>query len=789
MRRVLFLVTLGFLELFGFELNLNTGREDNQPFAVLHVSNDQEFTCKSILIDAKTSFECEVPGVVDGKLKDQNFPFFDLKFIKEELKIRILILPKMQAKMFDLSQNIYLDRELGPSSSSRSMSFTFIFAPELPNRGEYDGLGFDVDFPHESLPYVGALDLNSNPVIIPQSADINTYLHIKQEYEHGNFSQVIVDAKNAVNRYKNSIFMSEFILYKLRAQNQVYTQETDIKNQEILEGMITDIKNWMKTFTSDKNYPEVLYIMLRTYIALSQRADVDYTMSIINNEHLDVHFTNLAYLDYADYIYNLGEKEKAVGIYENAYFNTKDLDIAARAAMSLAKDSLLKLNPNKAIQYVNAILEANKAYFAKDLTRSLELAKLFYQNKRFDTSVQIYENAFKAMSKIDDLYEDTLKDFALALSQTSRASEAEKYLNLYMDEFLNGKYLEEIKKANDEVFFNLSENNASLLHERYKELMEQYANSDQNIFNKALDRDIRLYHKEGNFSAILDYEEQIEKSNLPDAKGFLRDSVARILNDELKEDNCIKAVEIFTHFSVYDPGQKINDKKHMLSCLRRTSMVDQALSYADENFNEDKVFYGLQKASMLFDNKKYQDTINLTKDVIKLRVLKSDDEVFKAYYLQFLSLLRLNDYNKAMKILKILESFPMNFEMVEAYDVLLSFARDHNMQTTVLNYAPKAIDYQNLRGINLFSPNLEFIYLEALEKAGENNKALSVLTDLLKLKLSAEDRARALFVQSSVYESLKDLALQKESLKQCLSIGATSSWQDLCRQKSQILGE
>ncbi len=789
MRRLVFLLILSFFKLFAFELNLNTGREDNQAFAVLHITNDQEFVCQSVLTEAKMHFECEIPGTVDRELRDQSFPFFDLKFIKERLKIRVLILPKMQAQMFDSSQDIYLDKEVVPSSSSRSKNFTFMFAPELFRTNKYDGLDFDVDFPHESLPYIGALDLNSDPVIIPQSADINTYLRIKQEYENGNFPQVVSDAQNAINRYKNSIFLNEFMLYKLRAQSQLYTQNPELRDQEILENMIEDIKNWMRTFTSDRNYPEVLHIMLKTYIALSQRADVDYTMSLINNQQLNDYFTSLSRLDYSDYIYNLGERERAVGNYENIYFNTKNLDLAARAAMSLAKNSLLNSNPNKATEYFNTVLRANKAYFGKDLTRSLELARLFYNNSLFDASAQIYENAFKNMSKIDERYEDTLKDFALALAKTSRANEAKKYLDLYMDEFLDGKYLEDIRKANDEVFFNLAENNASFLHSRYEELMKQYANEDLDLANKALDEDVKLYHREGNFSAVLDYQKQIEDSNLSSAGKLLEDSAIRILNDELRADDCIRAAEVFTRFSAYHLGQKINDKKQMLSCLQRTSRIEQALAYADENFNEDKIFYGLQKASILLDNKQYAQTINLAKDIVRLRALKSDEELFKAYELQFLALLRLNDYNEAIKILKILESFPMSFSMVEAYDALLSFANDNNMQTTILTYAPKAIDYQNLRGINLFSPNLEFIYLQALQNAKQNDKALDVLTDLLKLKLSAQDRARAFFVQSSVYEDLKDLALQKESLKQCLDINASSSWQDLCRQKSEILGE
>lgn len=47
--RILFLILLSFLNAFAFELVLNTGRENNQAFAVLHASNDLEFTCQNLL--------------------------------------------------------------------------------------------------------------------------------------------------------------------------------------------------------------------------------------------------------------------------------------------------------------------------------------------------------------------------------------------------------------------------------------------------------------------------------------------------------------------------------------------------------------------------------------------------------------------------------------------------------------------------------------------------------------------------------------------------------------------
>lgn len=786
--KIIFFILFSFSWLFGFELILNAGREDNQPFNVLHAKNDEPFTCMQKESDNKPYFECEINGIVNNTLKDQSFALFDLRFFKESQKIKLFILPKSSAKMFDLSQDIYKDKELESLNSYKSKGFTFVFAPQLSYKLENDGLNFDIIFPHETLPFVGALDLNSDPVIIPQSADINTYLRIKKEYEKHHYNQVITDAQNAIARYKGSIFMSEFMLYKFRAQSEIYTTNPSIRDQKILETMIDELKNYTRTFTSDRNYAEVLYIMLKTYIALSQRADVDYTMSVLNNELPNNTFTQFARLEYADYIYHLNEKDRAISIYEDIYFNTKDLNLAARAALSLAKDELLNQNLNKAVEFVNTVLKANANYFGQDIKRSLDLAKLFDKYNDFHTSSQIYEKTFVKMPKIDEHYEETLKNLALTLAQDGKAEQAKKYIDLYLNEYHDGKYLDALKKANDEVFFYVGENNATFLHERYQSLMKNYKEKDEKLSNRALEEDVKLYFKEKNFPEILAYKTQIEESKIPNALKLLEQSATLALKDELKADKCIDAVATFKEFKAYDIGQKIEDKKQMLACLQRTSQGKLALEYIDKNIAEDSIFYGLKKAEILLENKQYSKVINIAKNISSSKILKSEEENFKANYLHFVALLRLDDYNGAIKILQILESFPMNFTMVEAYDALVSYAKDHKMTTSILNYAPKAIDYQNFRGINLFSPHLEFTYLEALQNTAQYEKGLELLKDLLKLKqLSSSDRARAFYAQSQIYESLKDMKSQKQSLERCLKLDENSTWQNLCREKNTLL--
>ena len=141
-----------------------------------------------------------------------------------------------------------------------------------------------------------------------------------------------------------------------------------------------------------------------------------------------------------------------------------------------------------------------------------------------------------------------------------------------------------------------------------------------------------------------------------------------------------------------------------------------------------------------------------------------------------------------MMTLKNLENFPMDYRMVELYNEFLLYCVDKNLTTSILTYAPKAIDFQNLKGVNVYTPELEFVYLGALNKTNQPSQALEVLTDLLKVKLEPDDKARAFYIQSQIFEKMQDTTAQRQSLTQCIDINATtSSWQSLCKQRLDIL--
>lgn len=783
MIRILFLLLLSISYIFSFEILINKGEDAKIPFSILHLKDDKNFTCKSSFESDKNFFECRIIGTSNIQFQNKEFDEFSIKFKKEQTYLDIIIIPKIPAKMRSYSQDIFDTKEIFNPNPNSAKHFVFVFTKDIKKDQVDDGLDFNIYFNDALMPFIGALDLNSNPIEGTKSADFNAYFSIKKEYEAKKYDQVLRDSINAIKRYQGSIFMNEFELYKLRAQNQLYTYTLD-KDQQILGQMLDDAKNWTRTYVNDKNFTEVMYIMMRIYIGLSQRSNVEYTINLLTTEHKNDFYTIMAMLDYADYLYNLGKKNTAVDIYKEVYYSTSNADLASRAALFLAKDYLEQKNINDARDLTIKILESNPKFFMSDLSNSLILAKILDNNKIYDISSKIYEYIFLHLTKIEKDYERVLKDLAFSLFNNKEYDKAEEYLELYAEEFPMGEYLTLVKQTQDKNFLYLKDTNATYLHEKYEEIMHKYVGE---ISSQALFDNIKLYFQEKNYEKIITYKNDIEKYSNKEAKDILEKSAIEVLTQDLKNDECLRAIDIYDRFKEYNIGSKIYNKKQMLACFKRTLRIEEAKKYIAENEQDDVIYYKLQDADLTLKDKQYKQVVKIVESVLTTRSIISDDEKFEAYYIKFLAQLKLQDYNAMVETLQRLEQFPMNYRMVELYYEFLLFCEKNDFITNILTYAPKAIDYQNLKGVNLFSPDLEFMYIKALTQTNQKQKALGLFKDLLANPLKADERARAFYMQSNIYEDLNQTQNQKNSLQKCVDINSTSDWQNLCKEKISIL--
>ncbi|MEH1009911.1 hypothetical protein QM027_02200 [Campylobacter concisus] len=85
-------------------------------------------------------------------------------------------------------------------------------------------------------------------------------------------------------------------------------------------------------------------------------------LDILSEEHAESKFTKLATLDYADYLYKIGRQKEALSDYEKVLYSTNDIDLASRAALSLADANIDKEKFDEAKKFVLKIANANENF-------------------------------------------------------------------------------------------------------------------------------------------------------------------------------------------------------------------------------------------------------------------------------------------------------------------------------------------------------------------------------------------------------------------------------------------
>ncbi|MBT0881469.1 hypothetical protein KJQ98_09105, partial [Campylobacter sp. 2018MI27] len=147
------------------------------------------------------------------------------------------------------------------------------------------------------------------------------------------------------------------------------------------------------------------------------------------------------------------------------------------------------------------------------------------------------------------------------------------------------------------------------------------------------------------------------------------------------------------------------------------------------------------------------------------------------------SLIKQNKYNDAIFSLKQLEKYGNGLRLVEVYDEFLNYFKNNNLDISAITYGKKAINIQNYLGINLYSPKIELITLNALINKNNIKEAKEIFIDLYKLKLSEEEYSNAKYLEASMLIKNKEFEKAKETLKECKS----GDWKNLCDEKLQLL--
>ncbi|MBZ7985298.1 hypothetical protein AVANS14531_02945 [Campylobacter sp. Cr9] len=768
------LLLCSFVYLYSFELFINTGKEANKDISVLHIKNNTDITCDDLHDEnLKQYIKCSVKGK-SRLLANQDLSLFKLEFQNKKDKLDIYIYPKTNVSIINSEQKLYENNIVFSSNKNKSKNYTFVFYQYPQGHLSPNGLDFDVIFPDLKTPFIEGLDLDQNPVNISDNSDINAYLSIKKYYDNKQYKELLDLCNTALEKYKNSVFISEFYLYRIRAMFNLLNVNTSLS-----EEIITSAKNYIRIFPSDENYAEILQMMIKTYLKLEQRSDAEYFIDILNNEHPNSYYTKLASLNYADFLLSHGKRDAATIIYNNILFSSDDAVLASKAAISLAKININHNKAKEAKEFVLKVFNANEQFLLEDKEKTLALADDFYKEKMYDISAPIYEFLFKNSSKLDNYYERILKNLAVSLAKNNDYKKADEYLNEYKKIFPNGEYMNVIDETIDSLYFEKEEKDSFKLHEYYNFLMAKY---DNNISKRALYEEVKLLFKEQDYEKILKLEDKIKDSENEELINLYKESLIKLLNIALNNDDCDDVLNYIKNYHFVSDEFIINKKKY-LECLDRKKEKDLALDFALKFENEDLVFYRIQQAKILYIKQNYKEVEKTIHSILNKRFKIKNHEYFDAYYYLSLALLKQNKYNDAIFALKQLEKYGKGLRLVEVYDEFLEYFKRHNLDISTINYGMKAIDIQNYLGVNLYSPKIEFITIDALINKNRLKEAKEILVDLYKLKLSDDEFSYAKYQEARILIEQKEFMKAKEALKECRS----GEWKNLCDEKLQVL--
>jgi len=651
---------LASVQLFALELSLNSGKENKINYAILHIMDEAPFYCEMIpdALDKKR-YLCQIARpITTNPIKPKKMKYAELDFYEKEGIFYIAIEPKIDSKLIPVEDTLYETIDVLAKPKEKYYTHWTILFQEKPlyeEKSLYDSIDFPVVYAKHEMPSVGALDLNGKPISYAQSKDIQLYLDIKKDYEHGNYDDVVKNIKRVLDAYPNSIFRSELELYEMRSMDKILSTRTEDSGEfGFNENNIIDIaKGWTKSFASDENIPEVLMLMTKSYLKMGSKSDANYFLDILVNEHPDNIYTKKAILLFADSLFIKKAKDKAMKLYLDVLYSAQDLDVASEAAIRLSDHQMDAGKLQEAKEYLLKVLNVNANYLLKDPEASHKLAKRLYEHKLYDLAAKISDLLLENLPKKDESRELLLKESGDWHAKANEVETAHKRYQEYLDAYKNdGNYVQEVTERLDALFFKLKENNETKLANYYDKLIDTYGNE---IGQKALLEKAKLLLKQKRYEEVLALQDALVK--VPDHFDVKPDDLiyeaARLLAiQQLDKGGCQGVVDLIETYKL-----QITEAEHeskLYACFMQQSRYDRAKEIADTHLKDtslkSRYTWAQKEVQTLYKMNQYKEAVAFKEDLKTLTFTLREKISLETIRALFFSLVKLNNLDGAASL-------------------------------------------------------------------------------------------------------------------------------------------
>lgn len=786
--KTIFTFLLTTVYMFGLTLSLNSAKEDGKPYGILHIEDDKPILCETkIKAYDKKLYLCMFDGDLQNQLQDKKTPFAHIDFVSKENKFYIYIKPLAYSLLINTDAKLYDSKTTPLLKKDISKHWTLLLYDDktLFKRGS-EGINFPITYSKFQYPSIGTLDLNGKPMDYAKSDDINIYLDLKKAYNKGAYENALSIADKLIKNYPDSIFVSDILLYRLKSMDKILDINPDDPSIDKTD-ITTQTKAWLKTFSTDKNRPEALLILVKQYIKLRSKNDVNYYLDMLLSEFPKDSSTQKAILLYADNLYKNKKRTQAIKLYEDVLYASKDLDVASQAAMKLAKTSLSKGKNQKAKEYLEKILSANADFILKDKTQSYKIAQELAKANLPKIATQIVELLLTESKKFDENREMLLKDAGIWNEKAGNTDKAYTYLKRYQKEFPSGDYEVLVQQALDSLFFKLDETNSTKLLAYYDKLIEKYNND---IGKKAIRAKIKLLLSQKKYGDILALQDKILKDkNDTKSNQMIEDAATFFMQENIKLDNCREVVEVATKYKNALP--KVKDDKGLYKCFTRVYRFESAKNIAKKYIHEQNLALRLQWLlrfqHSLYKLGEYKKSIEVAKDEEILGKMLNEKRAHLALYDRFYALAKLKKYDEALEIAKKIElNLPDQFANVEVYAKVVNFAKEQGNDLVVETYAKRALEIEKRYNSYLLSPKLEYDYINSLQKLQRFQEANKIALELLTRDLNPKQKTRALYTIAESFIKIDDEQNAKTYFQQCANLDKNSSWSSICSENLKL---
>jgi len=771
---------------FALEIIVDSAKDDFIKYSTLHLNAATPFSCQTIKndFDITTKVICAFSKKPSQNIKNFQNDFFRVSTLIKKDTFFIIIKPVYKLKLFSNIFDLTKDATVFSTEASSAKSWTLLgYKKKIPLlKKEKEQSDIALNFPFylnkDKLPYVGSLDLQGNPVYIKKVEDVKDYLNVKKLYKLQQYNDCLDTIDDVLKRYPNTLFKAELLYYKIKVYNK-------LKNWE---DVVSSSKTFLREYSSSDNVAEVLSLIAKSYAKLSQSTDADYFFDRLFSEHSKSVYAQWGYIYKGDMLVDNGANKEAKRFYVKALSETQSLEVAATAAFRLA-NILLSGSEKEAAQYAMKIVEAKPSFFAQDLKASQKMMNSFADMGDYKTAAAIAGALLKGINASYDAYEELLKDKALWLAKTEDKKAALKAINEYMKKFPDGDYIDIVENVKNELFFDVSDLNASAKLSEYNKLIQEYKN--ETIGERALYEKAKLLLKEKKYSKVLALKNALSRLDEDSYKGIssiIKEAATGNMKHALEKKDCIKVLTISQEYNI-----TLSDKwdDGVYTCAMKGGDFSLSKRVAVKNLKVKSVqarkkwLYRYIKVAFATGN--YTDVIDAAKDLITLISNDKNSPYLDVYRILFDTYQRVENRDGMIKsMLKIEKIFGWSYKDIDRYVAMINVGDAMHDNSIIIKYATEIMQIQKESNSYPQTPFVEFTLYQAYMSKEEYNKAYEVIKSLDKRELNAANRARQKYLLGNVLSNLWRDEEAKKAYEASIVADKNSSWAKLSQNALKI---